>query len=240
MRNRTLAPRTGQMSSRGHCHARTLGVLRSCQGNLWIRHNMKRRSWSLAEKIKIVSETFLPGESLKTVAQRHRIHQNNLSTWRRMVMLNYDGLIPIALASSGLPQSTLQDIKAGVLIERRRKWSFEDKIRIVAESYRVGESVTGVARRHSIYPNQLFFWRRWAAQDPEVQLRLLVVLSKHKRASDFQGTEILRIRRSWSSDDKRRIVREAAEKTSSVSKVAQKYKINPSQIIRWRRELDNN
>jgi transposase-like protein len=201
---------------------------------------VKRRSWSLIEKIQIVSETLLPGESLKTVAQRHRIHQNNLSTWRKMVMVNYDSLIPIARPAGSIPQFALEDLKAQVLIERRRKWSFEEKIRIVAESYLGGESVTGVARRHHIYPNQLFFWRRWAAQDPKAQSRLLVVLSKRKQDSEFHVTKAPRIRRSWSEDEKRRIVKEAAEKTSSVSKVAHQYRIGPSQIIRWRRELDNN
>ena len=46
---------------------------------------------------------------------------------------------------------------------RRRKWSDEDKARIVAESVASGESVCAVARRHGLSPQQLFGWRRQAA-----------------------------------------------------------------------------
>jgi transposase len=44
---------------------------------------------------------------------------------------------------------------------RRRAWSAEQKERIVAESY-CGESVSVVARRHGLTPQQLFAWRRHA------------------------------------------------------------------------------
>ena len=43
---------------------------------------------------------------------------------------------------------------------RRRKWSDEDKARIVAETVASGESVCAVARRHGLSPQQLFGWRR--------------------------------------------------------------------------------
>lgn len=43
---------------------------------------------------------------------------------------------------------------------RRRAWSAEQKDRIVAESYTCGESVSVVARRHGLTPQQLFAWRR--------------------------------------------------------------------------------
>ncbi|WP_247971104.1 IS66-like element accessory protein TnpA [Bradyrhizobium sp. 195] len=43
---------------------------------------------------------------------------------------------------------------------RRRKWSDEDKARIVAEIETSGESVCAVARRHGLSPQQLFGWRR--------------------------------------------------------------------------------
>ena len=43
---------------------------------------------------------------------------------------------------------------------RRRKWSDEDKARIVAELVASGESVCAVARRHGLSPQQLFGWRR--------------------------------------------------------------------------------
>jgi transposase len=43
---------------------------------------------------------------------------------------------------------------------RRRSFSDEDKARIVGETVSSGESVSGVARRHGLSPQQLFGWRR--------------------------------------------------------------------------------
>ena len=43
---------------------------------------------------------------------------------------------------------------------RRRTWSDEDKARIVAEIVASDESVSAVARRHGLSPQQLFGWRR--------------------------------------------------------------------------------
>lgn len=44
--------------------------------------------------------------------------------------------------------------------ERRRRWSSEEKLRIVAESKEAGARVTEVAARHDLYPGLLFAWRR--------------------------------------------------------------------------------
>ena len=43
---------------------------------------------------------------------------------------------------------------------RRRTWSDADKARIVAEILASGESLSAVARRHGLSPQQLFGWRR--------------------------------------------------------------------------------
>lgn len=45
---------------------------------------------------------------------------------------------------------------------RRREWLPDEKARIVAESYDAGETVSAVARRHALSPQQLFAWRRAA------------------------------------------------------------------------------
>ncbi|MDE2603985.1 MAG: transposase [Bradyrhizobium sp.] len=47
---------------------------------------------------------------------------------------------------------------------RRRSFSDEDKARIVAEIASSGDSVSGVARRHGLSPQQLFGWRRQLRQ----------------------------------------------------------------------------
>lgn len=44
--------------------------------------------------------------------------------------------------------------------ERRRRWSLEEKLRIVAETKEAGARVTEVAARHGVYPGLLFTWRR--------------------------------------------------------------------------------
>ena len=44
-------------------------------------------------------------------------------------------------------------------VERRRRWSEEDKARIVAESLEPGVVVADVARRYGIHRNQLYGWR---------------------------------------------------------------------------------
>jgi transposase len=45
---------------------------------------------------------------------------------------------------------------------RRRRWSHDDKVRIVVESLQPGATVSEVARRHGLSPQQLFAWRRTA------------------------------------------------------------------------------
>ena len=49
-------------------------------------------------------------------------------------------------------------------VQRRRRWSAEEKARIVQETYAPGMSVSLVARQHGIGPNQVFSWRRLYAE----------------------------------------------------------------------------
>src|SRR3954470_25027154 len=44
--------------------------------------------------------------------------------------------------------------------QARRRWSEEDKRRLVAETIGPGATVHGVARRHGVSPSQLFAWRK--------------------------------------------------------------------------------
>ena len=57
-------------------------------------------------------------------------------------------------------------VHAEVLTEpqRRRRWSAEAKLAMVQETYEPGVTVSLVARRHGVRPNQLFAWRKLAAQ----------------------------------------------------------------------------
>jgi transposase len=46
-------------------------------------------------------------------------------------------------------------------VERRTRWSSEEKKTIIRETYSPGNSVSQVARKYGINPSQLFNWRRW-------------------------------------------------------------------------------
>jgi transposase len=54
----------------------------------------------------------------------------------------------------------IDQIEVITSVQRRRRWSAEEKVAIVSETYAPGMSVSLVARRHGIAPNQLFTWRR--------------------------------------------------------------------------------
>ena len=45
----------------------------------------RRRHWATEEKVRIVEETYLPGQSVSLVARRYGIGANQLFTWRRLM-----------------------------------------------------------------------------------------------------------------------------------------------------------
>ena len=45
-------------------------------------------------------------------------------------------------------------------IQRRRRWTALEKVRMVEETFEPGMTVSLVARQHGVAPNQLFTWRR--------------------------------------------------------------------------------
>src|SRR5204862_7350621 len=49
-------------------------------------------------------------------------------------------------------------------VQRRRRWTASEKVRIVEETFEPGMTVSLVARRHGVAANQLFTWRRLVAQ----------------------------------------------------------------------------
>ena len=75
--------------------------------------------------------------------------------------------------------------------ERRRRWSIEDKLRIVAETQEPGAQVREVAARNGVYPSLLFSWRRQvrdgvlAAPAPATFVPIsLVSVQREERAAD--------------------------------------------------------
>ena len=53
-----------------------------------------------------------------------------------------------------------QRVEVITSVQRRRRWSVAEKIRIVQECEQPGMSVSYVARKYDIAPNLLFRWRR--------------------------------------------------------------------------------
>jgi len=53
--------------------------------------------------------------------------------------------------------------------QARRRWSEEDKRRLVAETFGPGGTVHGVARRSGLSPSQLFAWRKLYRAGPEIE-----------------------------------------------------------------------
>jgi len=73
--------------------------------------------------------------------------------------------------------------------ERRRRWSDEDKARIVAESYEEGASVSRVARRHGLSPSQVFAWRKAAREGLRGQTSLIPVTVERPAAEPAEPDE---------------------------------------------------
>jgi transposase len=57
-------------------------------------------------------------------------------------------------------RDTFRRVEVITGVARRRRWTAEEKARIVAESYAPGASGTTVALRYGLHRNQLFSWRR--------------------------------------------------------------------------------
>ena len=79
--------------------------------------------------------------------------------------------------------------------ERRRSWSTAEKLSIVQETFEADVTVSLVARRHGVAPNQLFRWRRLAAQGALVATRAQeeVVAASEYRALQAQVRELHRL-----------------------------------------------
>ena len=79
--------------------------------------------------------------------------------------------------------------------ERRRRRTPAEKLAIVAETYEPGVTVSLVARRHGIAPNQLFLWRRLASQGAltATQSEDTVVPASEYRSLQSQVRELQRL-----------------------------------------------
>jgi len=57
-----------------------------------------------------------------------------------------------------------QPIEVITSVQRRRRWSLQEKLQMVEESELPGMTVSYIARKHGVSPSQLFTWRRLARE----------------------------------------------------------------------------
>ena len=66
-------------------------------------------------------------------------------------------------ATTGTKADGFRRLEVITGVGRRRRWSAEDKARIVAESLDPATTSSAVARRHGLHASQLFVWRQQLA-----------------------------------------------------------------------------
>ena len=73
--------------------------------------------------------------------------------------------------------------------ERRRRWSWEEKARIVAESLAPDAVASSIARRYGLHRNQLYAWRKELAAPAPLDF-VPVVITEEPVAGRGSGMEI--------------------------------------------------
>lgn len=69
----------------------------------------KRRRYSIAEKRRIVEESFEPGTSVARVARAHGVNANQVFSWRRLYQRGRLGATPQAAPSAALLPVTITE-----------------------------------------------------------------------------------------------------------------------------------
>lgn len=80
-------------------------------------------------------------------------------------------------------------------IQRRRRYSLDEKMAVLAEAAQPGMSISYVARRHGISPSLLFGWRRRMTEGGKEAVRAddAVVASSEVRALEKRIRELERV-----------------------------------------------
>ena len=80
-------------------------------------------------------------------------------------------------------------------IQRRRRYSLDQKLAVLAEAAQPGMSISYVARRHGISPSLLFLWRRRMTEGGKEAVRVddAVVGSAEVRALEKRVRELERV-----------------------------------------------
>ena len=65
----------------------------------------------------------------------------------------------------------METVEVITTVQRRRRWTGQQKKRIVEEAGEPGMSISAVARKYGIHPNQLFNWRKLAHEGAFTAIR---------------------------------------------------------------------
>ncbi len=72
--------------------------------------------------------------------------------------------------------------------ERRRRWSAQQKRMMVEEAEQPGNTISSVARKYEVHPNQLFKWRRLLNEGA------LVAVGKEERVVPESEVKVLKMK----------------------------------------------
>jgi transposase len=95
---------------------------------------------------------------LRSSAQHLAPHQSRIARRGNQQAMTFS-TIPIVSMTN-----TTDRVEIITSVQRRRRWTASEKVRMVEETFEPGMTVSLVARRHGVAPNQLFTWRRLVAQ----------------------------------------------------------------------------
>ena len=81
-------------------------------------------------------------------------------------------------------------------VARRRRFTTEQKLAVVAETMQPGMSISYVARRHGLSPSLVFRWRRWMSQGGKQAIRAdeEVIPASEARKLEDRVRELERLR----------------------------------------------
>lgn len=117
------------------------------------------------------------GCSQRAYCEQHGIRPRTFRRWALRLQRRREAAVAAALdvapevvadtgagarTSTGTEEVLLPGPVAEILTgpELRRRWTEEQKLRLVAETFRPGASISGVARRHGVHSSVVFRWRR--------------------------------------------------------------------------------
>jgi len=91
--------------------------------------------------------------------------------------------------------SSVDRVEVFSAIQRRRRWSVDQKLAVLAEAAQPGMSISYVARRHGISPSLVFGWRRRMTEGGKEAVRAddEVVASAQVRALEKRIRELERV-----------------------------------------------